>query len=82
MAIVSTFLYIAGLLALSFTVRGVFPWTDYHLLIFFALAVGIFGMVFSAGTMGAYKILVYNDSHSNSVWFKLQRKIKSKIDRW
>ena len=81
-AIVSTFLYIAGLLALSFTVRGVFPWTDYHLLIFFALAVGIFGMVFSAGTMGAYKILVYNDSHSNSVWFKLQRKIKSKIDRW
>ena len=81
-AAVSTCLYIAGLLALAFTVRGTFPWTDYHLLVFIALAVGIFGMVFSAGTMAAYEILVHNDNHSNSIWFQLRRKVKSKIDRW
>ena len=81
-AIVSTVLFIAALLVLAVTVRGIFPWTDYHVFVFLALAVGIFGIVFSAGTMGSYEILVHNDTHSNSVWFKVNRKVKSKIDKW
>ena len=81
-AIVSTVLFIAGLLVLAVTVRGIFPWTDYHVIVFLALAVGIFGVVFSAGAMEAYEILVHNDNHSNSVWFKIKRKVKSKIDKW
>ena len=80
-AIVSMVLFIAGLLMLAVTVRGIFPWTDYHILVFLALALGIFGIVFSAGTMEAYVILVHNDSHSNSVWFKVKHKAKSKIDK-
>ena len=81
-AIVSTVLFIAGLLVLAVTVRGIFPWTDYHVIVFLALAVGIFGVVFSAGVMEAYEILVHNDNHSNSVWFEIKRKVKSKIDKW
>jgi len=81
-SIVSTVLFIAGLLVLAVTVRGIFPWTDYHVIVFLALAVGIFGVVFSAGVMEAYEILVHNDNHSNSVWFKIKRKVKSKIDKW
>ena len=76
------FCFIAGLLVLAVTVRGIFPWTDYHVIVFLALAVGIFGVVFSAGVMEAYEILVHNDNHSNSVWFKIKRKVKSKIDKW
>ena len=64
------------------TVRGIFPWTEYHVIVFLALAVGIFGVVFSTGTMEAYEILVYNDNHSNSIWFKVIRKAKSKIEKW
>lgn len=79
-AIVSAFLYISGLLALVLTVQGMFSWTDYHLLVFLALAVGIFGMIFFVGTMATYEILVYNDNHSNSVWFKLSKKLRNKLD--
>ena len=32
--------------------------------------------------MEAYEILVHNDNHSNSVWFEIKRKVKSKIDKW
>lgn len=81
-AIASIVLFIAGLLNLVVTVRGLFPWTNYHILVFLALAIGIFGIVFSAGTMEAYEILVHNDNHSNSVWFKAKRKAKSKINKW
>lgn len=51
-------------------------------LCFLALAVGIFGMVFSSGTMATYEVLVHNDSYSNRFWFRLRRKVQSKIDRW
>lgn len=81
-ATVSTVLFIAALLVLAVTIRGIFSWTDYHVFVFLALAVGIFGVVFSAGTMEAYELLVYNNTHSNSVWFKVNRKLKSKIDKW
>ena len=81
-AIASTVLYIAGLLLLVFTVRGNTLWKDYHAFAFLALAVGIFGMVFSSGTMATYEVLVHNDSYSNRFWFRLRRKVQSKIDRW
>ena len=55
-AIASTVLYIAGLLLLVFTVRGNTLWKDYHAFAFLALAVGIFGMVFSSGTMATYEV--------------------------
>lgn len=82
LAIASTVLYIAGLLVLMFTVRGDSPWKDHHAFAFLALALGIFGMVFSSGTMAAYEVLVHNDRYSNRFWFKLRRKVRSKIDRW
>lgn len=81
-AIVSTVLFIAGLLVLAVTVRGIFPWTDFHVLVFLALAVGIFGLVFSAGTMEAYETLVHNEHHTSGVWFKIRHKAKSKMDKW
>lgn len=81
-AAVGVILFIAAILLLAVTVRGIFPWTDYHVIAFIALAVGIFGFVFSVGTMEAYEILVYNDNHSNSAVFKVMRKAKLKIEKY
>lgn len=81
-AIPCTVLFIAGLLALAITARGIIPWTQYHSLVFLGLSVGLFGFVYSAGTMEAYEILVHNGNYSNSLWFKVKRKAKSKIEKW
>ncbi len=81
-AILCTVLFIAGLLILAVTVRGIFPWTDYHIFVFLALAVGVFGVIYSAGAMEAYEILVHNENYSNSLWFKMKRKLRAKIDKW
>lgn len=79
-AIICTVLCVAGLLVLAVTARGIFPWTDYHVFVFLALAVGVFGVIYSAGAMEAYELLVYNETYSNSLWFKLKRKLRSKFD--
>lgn len=79
-SIICTVLFVAGLLALAVTVRGIFSWTDYHAFVFLALAVGVFGVIYSAGTMEAYEILVHNETYSNSLWFKLKRKLRNKFD--
>ena len=81
-AILCTVLFIAGLLILAVTVRGIFPWTDYRIFVFLALAVGAFGVIYSAGVMEAYEILVHNENYSNSLWFKMKRKLRAKIDKW
>lgn len=81
-AMLCTVLFIAGLLILAVTVRGIFPWTDYHIFVFLALAVGVFGVIYSAGAMEAYEILVHNENYSNSFWFKMKRKLRAKIDKW
>ena len=81
-AVLCTVLFIAGLLVLAVTVRGILPWTDHHILVFLGLAIGVFGVVYSAGTMEAYEILVHNEIYSNSLWLKIKRKAKSKIDKW
>ena len=45
------------------------------------MAVGVFGIVYWAGTSEAYENLVHNDEYSNRVWFKIKRKISSKLDK-
>ncbi len=79
--IVCIVLFVAGLLALAVTVRGIFPWTDYHALVFLALAVGVFGIVFAAGAMEAYEVLVNNETYSKSFGFKIKKKIREKIEK-
>ena len=69
-------LYIIGHLKLSITDRGIIPLTHYHSLVFLGLSVGLFGFVYSAGTMEAYEVLVHNENYSNSFWFKVKRKAK------
>ncbi len=81
-AIPCTVLFIIGLLTLAITVRGIIPWTHYHSLVFLGLSVGLFGFVYSAGTMETYEVLVHNEKYSNSFWFKVKRKAKLKIDKW
>lgn len=80
-AIPSTFLFIAGLLLLAVTMRGEIVWSDFHLLVFFSLAIGILGFVLSIGTMEAYELLVSNEQYCQRFWFKIKRKIRNKIDR-
>ncbi len=77
-----TIFFIVGLLAIAVTVRGIIPWTKYHSLIFFGLAVGIFGLVYSAGVMESYEVLVNNETYSSSLLFKVKRKVRAKIDKW
>ena len=81
-AIPCTVLFIIGLLTLAITVQGIIPWTHYHSLVFLGLSVGLFGFVYSAGTMETYEVLVHNEKYSNSIWFKVKRKEKLKIDKW
>ena len=81
-AVICTVLFIVGLLALAITVRGIIPWTEYHSLVFLGLSVGVFGFVYSAGIMESYEILVHNGNYSNSLWFKIKRKIRMKTDKW
>ena len=79
-SIVCTILFVVDLLILAVTVRGIFQWTNYHIFVFLALAVGVFGVVYSAGATEAYEVLVHNDNYSNGVWFKLKRKARAKLD--
>ncbi|MDD6057381.1 MAG: helix-turn-helix transcriptional regulator [Clostridiales bacterium] len=81
-ATICTVLFIAGLLALAVTDRGMIPWTEYHSLVFLGLSVGVFGVVYCAGVTEAYEILVHNESNTNRLWFRIKRKAKSKIDKW
>lgn len=80
-AILCIVLFVAGLLVLAVTVRGIFPWTNYHVLVFFALAIGVFGIVFVAGAMETYEVLVNNDSYSNRLLFKIKKKIREKVEK-
>ena len=80
-AIPCTVLFVAGLLALVFTVRGNIPWTDYHSLVFLGFAVGVFGFVYSAGAMEAYELLVNNETYSKGFGFKIKKKIREKIEK-
>lgn len=76
----STVLFTGALLVLTLSKRGSLPWSDYHALAFLALAIGIGGFALTAGTLERYELLVNNEQHCASLWFKLKRKIKRKMD--
>lgn len=81
-AVPCTTLFIVGILAIVTTVRGYFAWSEYHSFVFLGLAIGLLGVVYSAGVMEAYELLVKNEQYSKSFSFKIKRKIRGKIDRF
>lgn len=81
-AVPCTILFVTCLIALGFTVRGKIPWTDYHVLIFLSLAVGMYGFIYTAGAMEPYEVLVNNDAYTRTFLFKLKRKVRTMIDCW
>ena len=78
-AVPSTILFVLGLLALVFSVRGIFPWSSLSGLIFLGLGLGLFGFVISLGTIEAYEILVKNEQYAARFLFKAKRRIRDKI---
>lgn len=74
-------LFLVGILILVVTVRGYIVWSEYHSIAFLGFAVGLFGLVYSAGVMEAYEILVRNDEYSSKLWFKVKRKLRVKIEK-
>lgn len=80
-AVPCTVLFIVGISILVLTDKGYFAWSEYHSLIFLALAIGLLGFIYSIGIIEAYELLVKNEEYSGRLCFKLKRKIKEKIDR-
>lgn len=80
-AIPCTVLFIAGILTFAFTVRGVVPWSKYHLLIFLGFAVGLYGFVYSTGVMESYELLVNNETYSKRLLFKIKKKTRENISK-
>ena len=80
MSVPSIILFIAGILAVSFTMSGRFVWSEYHSFVFLGLAVGLFGFCYFAGVMDAYELLIRNEQYSSCLSFKIKRKIKNKIN--
>lgn len=78
-AIPCTILFVIGILALAFTIRGYIPWSEYHSFVFLGFAVGLLGFVYSVGTMEAYELLVKNEQYSTGLMFKVRRKMREKI---
>lgn len=78
-AVPCTTLFILGILALAVTARGYMPWSEYHSFVFLGFSVGLFGFSYSAGVMEAYELLVKNERHTGSLFFRLRRKINEKI---
>lgn len=79
LAVPSTVLFVLGMLALGYTVRADLPWSPYHALVFLGLAAGLLGFVCSLGMLDAYDLLVHNDRHTQSLWFQLRRKLRSRM---
>lgn len=78
-AVPSTILFVLGILALVFSVRGIFPWSSLSGLIFLGLGLGLFGFVISLGTIEAYEILVKNEQYAARFLFKAKRRIRDRI---
>ena len=81
-AILCTILFIASILAITFTTRGTIPWSNYTSLVFLGLSSGIFGFTYSLCAMESYEILVNNEAYSDSLMVKIRRKLRVKIDKW
>ncbi|MDE6952238.1 MAG: helix-turn-helix domain-containing protein [Erysipelotrichales bacterium] len=80
-AILSTVLFVVSLLILGLTDKGYLVWSEYHSFVFLEFGVGLLGFVYSIGIMESYELLVKNERYSNSLLFKIKRKIREKIDR-
>ncbi len=80
-AVPCTILFIVGILALAFTARGYIEWSKYHSFIFLGFEIGLFGFVYSVGTMDAYELLVKNEQYSKRFLFKIKKKLKEKVDK-
>lgn len=80
-AVPCTVLFVVGILAFAFTVRGYLMWSEYHSFVFLGFAIGLLGFVYSAGVMEAYELLVKNEQYSTRLLFKIKRKVKEKIDK-
>lgn len=78
-AMPSTILFVLGILALVFSIRGIFPWSSLSVLIFLGLGLGLCGFVISLGTIETYEILVKNEQYATRFLFKAKRRIKEKI---
>lgn len=76
----SIILFIMSILAISFTMRGTFVWSEYHSFGFLGFAVGLFGFCYCAGVIDAYELLINNQQYSTSLSFRIKRKIKDKIN--
>ncbi len=70
---------IIGMIVISLTVGGTIPWTGYHALVILVFAASLFGYVYSLGLMEAYELLVRNEKHTGSLWFRLKKKIREKL---
>lgn len=42
-------------------------------------AASLFGYVYSLGLMEAYELLIRNEKHTGSLWFRLKKKIREKL---
>lgn len=78
-AMPSVSMFIIGMIVISLTVGGTIPWTGYHALVILVFAASLFGYVYSLGLMGAYELLVRNEKHTGSLWFRLKKKIREKL---
>ena len=78
-AMPSVSMFIIGMIVISLTVGGTIPWTGYHALVILVFAASLFGYVYSLGLMEAYELLVRNEKHTGSLWFRLKKKIREKL---
>ena len=49
------------------------------MLVFLVFAVSLFGYVYSLGVMEAYELLVRNEKHAGSLWFRVRKKFREKL---
>ncbi len=78
-AIPSISLFIIGMIAIALSMNGTIPWTGYHALVFLVFSVSLFGYVYSLGVMEAYELLVRNEAHTGSLWFRVRKKISKRL---
>ncbi len=80
-AIPCTVLFVVGLITLILTGKGYLLWSEYHSFVFLGFSVSIFGFVYSFGLMEAYELLVENERLSKSLFFRLKKRLREKIDK-
>lgn len=80
-AIPSIMLFLCGILTISFTASGKLPWSAYHSLVFLGFSLGLFGFVYALGIMESYELLVKNEQYASRLLFRIQKRIRKKLDK-